>query len=71
MDCGALREVRLLEHAMKTIERVVENRIRGLVAIDDMQFGFVSGKGRTHAFLFCEGYERNSVEKRKSCACVL
>ena len=56
---------------MKIVERVLENRIRGLVAIDDMQFGFMPGKGTTHALFICEGYERNSVEMRKSCACVL
>ena len=39
MDCGAYRKVKLLEHAMKIVERELENRISGLVAIDDMQFG--------------------------------
>ena len=34
---------------MKTMERVLENKIKGLVTIDDMQFGFMSGKGTTHA----------------------
>ena len=29
------------------------------------------GKAQLVRCLFCEGYERNSVEKRKSCACVL
>ena len=28
MDCGAYKEVKLLEYAMKTLERVLENRIR-------------------------------------------
>ena len=27
MDCGAYRKVKLLEHAMKTVERELENRI--------------------------------------------
>ena len=36
MDCGAYRGVKLLEHAMKMVEKVLENRIRGLVMIDDM-----------------------------------
>ena len=49
MDSGAYREVKLPEHAMKIVERVLENRIRGLVTIDDMQFGFMPGKGTTHA----------------------
>ena len=49
MDCGAYREVKLLEHTMKIVERVLENRIRELVMIDEMQFGFMPGKGTTHA----------------------
>ena len=49
MDCGAYRGVKLLEHAMKIVERVLENRIRELVMVDEMQFGFMPGKGTTHA----------------------
>ena len=49
MDCGAYRGVKLQEHAMKIVERVLENRIRGLVTIDHMQFGFTPGKGTTRA----------------------
>ena len=46
MDCGAYRRVK---HAMKIVEGVLENRIRGLVTTDDKQFGFMPGKGTTHA----------------------
>ena len=49
MDCGAYRGVKLLKHAMKIVERVLENRIRELVMIDNMQFGFMHGKYTTHA----------------------
>ena len=49
MDCGAYIRVKLLEHAMKIVERVLENRIRELVMIDEMQFGFMPAKGTTHA----------------------
>ena len=49
MDCGAYRGVKLLEHAMKIVERVLENRLRELVMINKMQFGFIPGKGTTHA----------------------
>ena len=49
MDCGAYRGVKLLEHAMKIVERVLENRVRGSVTIDGMQFGFMPGKDTTHA----------------------
>ena len=36
MDCGAYRGVKLLEHAMAIVERVLENSIRELVMIDEM-----------------------------------
>ena len=49
MNCGAYRGVQLLEHAMKIVERAQEKRIRELVKADDMQFGFMPGKGTTDA----------------------
>ena len=55
MDCGAYRGVKLLEHAMKIVERVLENGIRELVMLDEMQFGFMSGKGTTHALFIIIG----------------
>ena len=47
MECGSYRAIKLLEHAMKVIERVFEGRIREKVKIDAMQFGFRPGKGTT------------------------
>ena len=32
---------------MKVLERVIESRVRNLVKIDKIQFGFMSGKGTT------------------------
>ena len=39
----------MLEHAMKVVERIFEDRIRQQIDIDDMQFGFMKGKGTTDA----------------------
>ena len=49
MKCGSYRAIKLLEHAMKVIERVFERRIREKVKVDAMQFGFMPGKGTTDA----------------------
>jgi len=49
MKCGSYREIKLLEHAMKVVERIFENRIRQQIDIDDMQYGFMKGKGTTDA----------------------
>ena len=49
MECGSYRGIKLLEHAMKVVERIFEHRIRQQFKIDDMQFGFMKGKGTTDA----------------------
>ena len=46
---GSYRAIKLLEQPMKVIERVLEKRIRCQVSIDNMQFGFMPGKGTTDA----------------------
>jgi len=46
-ECGSYRAIKLLEHALKVIERVFKRRIREKVKIDVVQFGFMPGKGTT------------------------
>jgi len=49
MECGSYRGIKLLDHAMKVVERIFEYRISLQIDIDDMQFGFMKGKGTTDA----------------------
>ena len=49
MECGSYREIKLLEHAMKVVEKILQQRIRQQIETDDMQFGFMKGKGTTDA----------------------
>ena len=49
MNCGSYRGVKLLEHGMKIIERVLERRIQTLVDFDEAQFGFMPIKETTDA----------------------
>ena len=48
-NCNTNKGVKLLEPAMKIVERMLERRIPELVNIDSMQFGFMSGKRTTDA----------------------
>ena len=41
--------IKLVEHAMKVLERVIERRVRNIVKIDSMQFVFMAGKSTTDA----------------------
>ena len=47
MECGSHRGIKLLEHAVKILERVLEARLRYQVEIENMQFGFTPGKSTT------------------------
>ena len=45
-SCNAYRGVKLLEHAMKIVERVLKV-IRESINLNGMQCGFMSGSGTT------------------------
>ena len=48
-DRGKYRGLKLLEHLMKVFKKVIEEKIRGQISIDSMQFGFMSGRGTIDA----------------------
>ena len=50
---------------MKVMERVLERRLRMKVNIDDMQFGFMSGKGTVDAIFIVRQLQEKFMEKRK------
>ena len=62
MSCESFRGVKLLEHATKIVERMLERRIRTVVNLNEMQFGFMPGKGAVHAIFIVrrmqEGYQK-------------
>ena len=47
--CRSYRSIKLLGQPMKVLERVLEKWIRCQVSIDNMQFGFMPGKGTPDA----------------------
>ena len=60
MECGSYRGIRLLESAMKVVEKIFfEHRIRQQIEIDDMQFGFMKGKGSTDAIFMARQMQEN------------
>ena len=53
LNRGNYRGLKLIEQVMKVLERVVEGLIRQRVEIDEMQCGFMSGRGTTDAIFYC------------------
>ena len=63
-NCRAYSGMKLLEHGIKIIERVLEKRIRALVEVDDLQFGFMPGREMTDAlFSVRRMHEESNVIK--------
>ena len=47
--CSCYRAVKLLEHGMKVVERVLEKRLCRIVFSEKMKFGFMPERGTTDA----------------------
>ena len=74
MECDSYRAVKLLEHGMKVLEGVLEKRLREKVKIDDMQFGFMPGKGTVDAIFMVRQLQEKFLVREKGfilCICGL
>ena len=65
LECGNYRGIKLLEHGMKILEKILERRLRRIVDIDDMQFGFMPGRGTTDATFILQQIQEKYLEKNK------
>jgi len=65
-ECGNYRGIKLMSHTMKIWERIMNNRIRGIVKISEEQFGFMPGRSTTDAIyalrLLMEKYREEQQE---------
>jgi len=68
MNCRAYGRVKLLEHGMKIVERVLERRIRALIKLDEMQCGFMPGKGTDALFILQRTQEEYHDKRKLFCA---
>jgi hypothetical protein len=65
LECGSYRGIKLLDQVMKVFERVIEARLRNRVTIDNMQFGFSTGKGTVDAIFILRRVQEKFLEKNK------
>ena len=57
--------VKLLEHAMKIVEKVLESRLRRMVKVDNEQFGFMPRKGTIDAVFILRKLQEEYLDKEK------
>ena len=48
-DCKNYRGIKLLSHTMKLWERIIEQHLRRIVQVGDIQFGFMPGRSTIEA----------------------
>ena len=49
LECGNRSGIKLLEHGMVLYERILDRRLMEAIKINEMQCGFMPGKGITNA----------------------
>ena len=65
LTCGSYRGIKLLEHVMKVLERVIEGRVRKIVKIDmNMQFGFMAERSMTDAIFIVRQLQEKYQAKK-------
>src|SRR4029077_10651902 len=65
LECSSYRGIKLLDHAMKVFERVVERKLRSSITIDEQQFGFRPGRGTTDAIFIVRQMQEKFLGKKK------
>ena len=65
LNRGNYRGLKLMEKVMKVLERVVEGLIRQKVEIDEMQCGFMSGRGTTDAIFIVRQLQEKHLAANK------
>ena len=64
LNCASYRGIRLLEHCMKTYETVLELRLRNMIHIDDLQYGFMRNKSTTDPIFIFRQLQEKYAEKK-------
>ena len=65
LDRGNYRGLKLTDQVMKLLERVLDTSIRSMVDINEMQFGFVPGRGTTDAIFIARQLQEKHIAAKK------
>ena len=66
MQCRNFSGIKLVEHGLKVLEKVLDNRLRKLIKICDTQSGFPKGKGTMDAVFVLIRLQEKVLEKQQT-----
>ena len=64
LNRGNYKGLKLTEHVMKVMERIVDKMIREMIAIDEMQFDFIAGRGTTDAIFIIRQLQEKFLSRK-------
>ena len=64
LNRGNYRGLKLTEHVIKVMERIVDGMILEMIAINEMQFAFVPGRGTTDAIFIIRQLQEKFLSRK-------
>ena len=71
LDRGNYRGLKMMDQVLKVGERIIEKQIRSRINIDEMQFGFMPGRGTTDAIFNLMQMQEKLLGKKKKISTLL
>ena len=65
LECGNFRGIKLISHTIKLWERIIENRIREIVELGNIQFGLRKGMSTTEPIFALRILQEKYQERKK------
>ena len=69
MECGNHRGIKLTEHGLKVLERILDERLREIVKIGKQQYGFMKGRGTLDAIFIVRQLQEKRLEGNQKLFC--
>ncbi|XP_064121717.1 uncharacterized protein LOC135226205 [Macrobrachium nipponense] len=69
MGCGNYRGIKLTEHRLKVLERILDERLREIVKIWKQQHGFMRGRGTVEAIFIVRQLQEKRLTGNQELIC--
>ena len=69
LECGSHRGLKMTEHLLKVMERIMDGRLREVVQIRNTQFGFMKGRGTVDAIFIVRQLQEKMLEGNQKLFC--